>query len=81
MDVVFIDSKFITEETWRKVKARSRSVILSILNKVCTYTVICAFFCFMYCVTVFECFMTKSLSEFIYKEEFQSVFGKKFGDD
>lgn len=27
MDVVFIDSKFITEETWRKVKARSQSVI------------------------------------------------------
>lgn len=72
MDVVFIDSNFITEETWRKVKARSRSVIKHSEQSLYIHCNMCFLFCFMYCVTVFECFMTKSLSEFIYKEEFQS---------
>lgn len=52
MDVVFIDNKFITKETWREVKSRSWSAILSILNKVCTYTVMCAFlfYALLYCI-------------------------------
>lgn len=51
MDVVFIDSKFITEETWRKVKARSRSVIKHSEQSLYIHCNMCFFF-FVLCIAL-----------------------------